>query len=223
MLECDMTVVCGIDEAGRGPIIGPMVLCGVCVSAENHLKFKEMGARDSKELTPQQRNSLVKGIKDLATAYKLIIVEPAEIDKALRSKATNLNWLEADKQAEILNELKPDVAYIDCPSPNIKAFTSYIRERVKKKMEIICAHHADRDYPSVSAASILAKVERDRLIEELKKKININFGSGYLTDPTTQAFIQKHWKTHQQLFRHTWKPYQDKIAELTQGKLDEWK
>ncbi|MDO8661225.1 MAG: ribonuclease HII, partial [Candidatus Woesearchaeota archaeon] len=173
-----MTIVCGIDEAGRGPIIGPMVLCGVCVRTEDHLKFKEMGARDSKELTPKQRNALVRGIKELATAYKLVVVEPEEIDKTLRSKGTNLNWLEADKQAEILNELKPDVVYIDCPSPNIKAFTSYIRERVEKKMEIICAHHADRDYPSVSAASILAKVERDRLVEELKKQIGINFGSG---------------------------------------------
>lgn len=217
-----MTIICGIDEAGRGPIIGPMVLCGLCVEEKNHFKLKEIGAKDSKELTPKQRENLVEHIKKIATSYKLIVVEPAEIDTALRNEETNLNWLEADKQAELLNFLQPDVVYVDCPSPNIRAFTSYLSERISKKIKIHCAHHADKDYPAVSGASILAKVERDRLIEELKEKIGLNFGSGYLTDPKTQAFMQKYWKTHQQLFRHTWKPYKEKLANVKNHLLKQW-
>ncbi len=216
----DMTIVCGIDEAGRGPVIGPMVLCAVCIDAKNHAKFKEIGAKDSKELTRTERTELVASIQQLATAYKLIAVEPVEIDAAVQSKTTNLNWLEADKQAELLNALKPDVVYIDCPSPNIKAFTDYIQKKLIKKIEIHCAHHADRDYPAVSAASILAKVERDRLIDELKKKIGLDFGSGYPSDPYTKAFLEKNWKKYSTIFRKSWAPFKKYAQRLTQKKLE---
>lgn len=202
-------LICGIDEAGRGPVIGPMVMAGVVVEEKDHERLREIGARDSKLLTPAQRERLFKEIVSTAIRYKIVVIPAAEIDKALETKGTNLNWLEAQHQVTLINDLAPGRVYIDCPSPNIKAYTSFIHERLKwpEQVEIVCAHHADRDYPSVSAASILAKVTRDEHIERIKQEIGIDFGSGYPSDPRTVEFLEKHWNDYPHIFRRSWAAY----------------
>ena len=217
-----MVTICGIDEAGRGPILGPLVICGVSVDQKDHEKFRKIGAKDSKLLTSKQRENLVFGIHEIAKEYKLITVNPEEIDAAVTNPGSNLNWLEADKAIQIIDALKPDEVYLDCPSPNIPAFTEYVHTRLKHKTKLHCAHHADRDYPVVSAASILAKVNRDAQIEEIKKKIGVDFGSGYGHDPKTIPFIEKYWAKYPLLFRHSWKNYQAQVNKMKQGKLDQY-
>jgi len=215
-------LICGIEEAGRGPIIGPMVMCGLLVKEEDEQRLVKLGVKDSKLLTAKQRESMFDAIKEIAVKCETIALSPAEIDDAVEKKdGMNLNWLEAKTSAKLINKLKPDKVIIDCPSPNINAYTSFIRELLdNKNVEILAAHHADVKYPIVSASSIIAKVTRDSEIVKLKKKIGIDFGSGYPADPRTQEFLQKYWIDYEQIFRHSWKPFKDIAGIKKQKKLD---
>jgi ribonuclease HII len=213
-----MPTVCGIDEAGRGPIIGPMYICGTVIESGQEELLKKMGVKDSKLLTPKQREHLFQKVIDFVKSYKLIRVPPEEIDDAVQGNdGINLNWLEANKAVEIIDALKPDSTIVDCPSPNIKAYSGFIDKKLKHKTGLTCAHHADTDYVVVGAASILAKVSRDREIEQLRKQIGIDFGSGYITDPKTKAFVESYWNKYPEIFRHSWKTFKN-VAQQSLGK-----
>jgi ribonuclease HII len=199
-----MVKILGIDEAGRGPVIGPMVIAGVMIEKEDE---KKLGAvKDSKLLTQKQRLALIGSIKN-NSKYKILVIEPEVIDGAILSQELNLNWLEAHKQAEIINELNPDCAIIDCPSINEKAYKNYLSNLVKnKKIELIVEHKADVNYPVCSAASILAKVKREEEITELKKKYG-DFGPGYPSHPKTIEFVKDNYDKYPEIFRKTWSTY----------------
>ena len=159
--------VLGIDEAGRGPVIGPLIIAGVMISDG---KEAMLGAvKDSKLLAHKKRVELNELIQK-NSVFKIIEVSPKEIDEALNpeNKLMNLNWLEAHKQAEIINELKPDAVVIDCPSPNCKAYETYLKKLLEtKKIKLIIEHKADVNYPVCSAASIIAKVRREEAMDEI--------------------------------------------------------
>lgn len=199
-----------------------MVIAGVVIAEEDEQKLVDLKVKDSKLLTPMQRSVLFDLIKKTVKNYKFVIVEPQEIDAALSSDDLNLNWLEAGKMAEIINELKPGRAYLDCPSTNTRAFTAYLKKLLKSNVEIIAEHKADVHYPIVSAASILAKVLRDREIEKIKEKIGIDFGSGYPADPKTQKFLEKHCRKYPQICRTKWVSYQRAAGITGQKKLREY-
>ncbi len=215
--------ILGIDEAGRGPIIGPMVMCGVLIEEGQEKELEQLGVKDSKLLSPAVRERIA---KELIKKYKhhIVIVSPIEIDSVVGSgKTKNLNWLEAEKAGIIVNALKPDKVIIDCPSPNLKAYTDFIKERVDGKRDIVCEHKADAKYLPVAAASIIAKVTRDAEIEKLRKHVGIDFGSGYPADPKTKLFTEKCWNKHPEVFRHSWAPYKKLVQEIAgkQQKLGE--
>jgi ribonuclease HII len=203
-----MVLLCGIDEAGRGPVIGPLVICGVLIDSKEEKTLAEIGVKDSKLLTPEKRAEIYDVLKD-KVKHKLVIINPDEIDSALQSKEINLNWLEAIKSAEIINFLKPERAILDCPSNNINAYTNYVKKLVNEDVEIIAEHKADYNHLVVGAASILAKVTRDMEIEKIKKKINVDFGSGYPSDPLTHDFLIKNYKKYQDIFRKEWASYKE--------------
>jgi len=211
--------ICGIDEAGRGPFIGPLVICGATIEKHQEGTILELGVKDSKLLTPKKRAELA-AILPKHVDYKIILVEPSEIDAYLAQDGTNLNWLEADKTVEIINTLPCDHAIVDCPSPNIRAYKSYIQERITATIH--AQHKADVHYPIAAAASILAKVKRDTLIATLHKEIGIDFGSGYLTDEKTQTFIKKYWKEYPHLLRKSWSTYKTLVANKKQKKLSQF-
>ena len=219
-----MVLLCGIEEAGRGPVIGPMVMCGLMINEEDEPKLKAIGAKDSKMLTPKQREGLFDKILKIAVRHKVVILSPQEIDDAVgRGKAANLNWLEAETSAKMINELKPDKVLVDCPSPNIPAYTARLRSMLdNKEINILCAHHADVNFPVVSASSIIAKVTRDAEIEKIKKKIGKNFGSGYPADPTTKEFVKEHYMDYPDIIRHSWAPYKEIIKQRDQKKIGEF-
>ncbi len=196
-----MVDVVGIDEAGRGPLLGPLVLCGILIDEKN-IDSALHDAKDSKLLTSKKREMLYTRFSQLS--YKLVIVLPSEIDVAVDSETTNLNWLEAEKTAQIINFFKPKKAFVDCPSPNIDNYRDYLLLCLKdKSLDLILGHKMESKSKVVAAASIIAKVIRDREIEKLRKKYG-NFGSGYPADPVTKRFLEKNWKKYPELFRRSW-------------------
>ncbi len=199
-----MALICGIEEAGRGPVIGPLVMCGVLIDEADSDKLRALGAKDSKMLSPRQRELLYDKIASFAKAFEIIIIPPEEIDTALRTPGDNLNLLEIRGAAKLINKLRPEIAFVDCPSTNIHQFTEDLRYHLlDKSTKIVAEHKADENYPVVSAASIIAKVTRDAEIEKLKKEYKVEFGSGYPADPRTIAFIKDNYDKYP-FFRTTW-------------------
>lgn len=213
--------ICGIDEAGRGAVIGPMVVAGILIDQSKVDSLIGMGVRDSKELSPGVRAELSKLIREVAERVEVIVVEARKVDESTRrSGAKGLNELEARLFAELIDRLKPDAAYIDLPSTRYVEFRKLIEELASHKCSLILEHKADQKYPVVSAASIVAKCERDKLIEKLKAELG-DFGSGYPSDPKTRNFLIQALKKgglKSGHIRSTWKT----LSKLAQRKLDEF-
>ncbi len=185
-----MKTVLGIDEAGRGPVIGPLVMCGYLVKEDRIGELRELGVKDSKLLTPKKRESLVPKLKKIAEDIIVLQLPSQEIDK-LRT-VTNLNKLEIERMRQMIEMLCPGKAVIDAPEANTKKFSEKILFKLKHKgFELITENFADKRYPEVGAASIIAKVHRDAEISKLHKEYGF-FGSGYSSDPITIAFL-KNW------------------------------
>lgn len=213
----------GIDEAGRGPVIGPLVMAIAVIKKEDEFKLQTLGIKDSKLLTPNKRNELFTVIKDLCKTA-LVIITPAEIDQAVNSNIDNLNWLEARKAAELINQIKTDKVILDCPSSNLEAFKIYINGYVRRKTNLVVEHKADLNNVIVGAASIIAKVTRDEEIQKIKKELKVDFGSGYPSDPRTQSFIDKHWnnaKTNKHM-RKSWATWKQRERKGAQSSLGEY-
>jgi len=217
-------LICGIDEAGRGPIIGPLVITGILIEEKDEDILKSLKVKDSKLLTPKQRDQLYKKIKKVIKGHEILIIHPEEIDKAVHGHdGLNLNRLEARKSAEIINQLKPDKVIIDTPSNNIETYKKYLIKFVKnKKIKFIFEHKADFKYSTVSAASILAKVTRDNEIKKIKNRIKRDFGSGYMSDPKTVEFLEKYYEKYEEIFRKSWLPYKDILNKKFQKKLEDF-
>lgn len=218
----DSNLVIGIDDAGRGPVLGPMCLAGVLMKTENEKIFKEQGIKDSKLLTPQKRESLVEFIKINSLNMHYQLITPVEIDTGF-GMGLNLNEVEALAAANIINELTKKLTaeqkatlkiILDCPSINTAGWKSQLMNYIKEKTlenKIVCEHKADFYYPVVSAASIIAKTTRDAEIEKIKKQIGIDFGSGYPSDPYTVKFLKEHAKDFkkERIFRESWSTWQN--------------
>ncbi len=219
-----MVLICGVEEAGRGPVIGPLVVCGVLVDEKDEWRLKRIGVKDSKLLSAKKREELFPKILKIAKDYKILITPTQQIDAALVSEELNLNRLEAQKMAEAINALQPDKSIIDCPSNNIPQFVTYLMTHLKDKeiSKIVAEHKADARYLIVAAASILAKVTRDREIEKIKEKIGINFGSGYPADPRTVKFLKENWDKYPSIFRKQWISYKKVVEANGQKSLGEF-
>ena len=183
-------LIAGIDEAGRGPALGPMVLAIATIKKSDEERLFEIGVKDSKLLSPEKRTEQFSQIKKALYEYSTVHVTAKEIDKLRLRKS--LNEIEAMKIGYLLNKLKqkPDVVYVDAPDPIASKFADRIWNYITFETRIKSEHKADVKYPVVSAASILAKVERDLEIENLSHKYG-KMGSGYPHDPTTIEFIKK--------------------------------
>jgi len=207
--------ILGIDEAGRGAVVGPLVIVGALM--EDHKLSTINGLKDSKKLTPKQREKV---FEKLNSKVKSIIIKipPQEIDDALNSQHLNLNWLEAVHIAKLINSFKPDKVIIDCPSPNIKAYKNYVEKRLLVKSNLVLEHKADEKHAIVALASILAKVTRDSEIKKIEEKIKKIIGSGYPSDETTQRFLKEHHEEFPSIFRKSWEPYK----RLSQTRLEQF-
>jgi ribonuclease HII len=202
--------IAGVDDAGRGPVIGPLVIAGVLVEKENLHEIVNLGVKDSKLLSPHRREWLAREIRKTALQCHFIALSTAEIDKVVETgrKLRKLNHLEARAMAEVIATLKPDIAYVDASDVLPERYKQHILENLPFEVQIVSEHKADSKYPIVSAASIIAKVERDKAIRELREKYG-DLGSGYITDPKTVAFLEEWIKQHgtyPEFVRKSWKP-----------------
>ena len=206
-------LTCAIDEAGRGPIIGPMVMAGVLVDHDETASLKSIGVKDSKLLSQKKRLELYEKIVSIVKKHKILPLSPEKIDDALNSDNMNLNWLEARSSAEIINALKPARIVIDSPSHNTTHYRNYLVDLLdNKEVSAVVENKADLNHVECAAASILAKVAREKEIEKIKKRVG-NFGSGYMSDPKTARFLEKNYNKYPDIFRKTWAPYK-KISEM---------
>lgn len=215
-------MIAGCDEAGRGPVFGPMVLCGAMFEPGALPGLKAAGVRDSKLLSPSRREALARLIVEKALKIEIVELPPAEIDEMRLVKKINLNEIEAMTFAKILDRLKPKIAYVDSADVNAARFKETIQRYMKTKTELVAEHYADRTYPAVSAASIVAKVRRDQRIAELRQLYG-DLGSGYSSDSRTITFLERWVQEHGELpefARHSWETAQRILEQTKQRKLN---
>jgi ribonuclease HII len=218
--------IAGVDDVGRGPIIGPLVIAGVLIPDDAQEGLRAMGVRDSKLLTPEARTRLDAKIRSIATKVAFAEAQPKEIDEFVLhgGRLRKLNFLEARMMAQVLGQLGPEEAYVDASDVNEARYAESIRESLPdhlKGMKIFSEHHADRTYPVVSAASIIAKVMRDAAIGGLHGGYG-DFGSGYITDPKTMSFLRDWRRTHAEyppIVRLSWKTIKEIEAEIGQTRF----
>lgn len=214
-------MIAGADEVGRGPVFGPMVLCGVLLDEKILDELKAAGVKDSKLLTPKRRVILAKLIEEKAEKFEIVEVSPAEIDEMRLIKKINLNEIEAMNFAKIFDQLKPKIAYVDSADPNPSLFKERIERHMRSRPKLVVENYADRTYVVVAAASIIAKVRRDARIAELSRKYG-ELGSGYSSDPRTMKFLERWVREHGKLpdfARKSWKPAKRVDGEVKQQKL----
>ena len=218
-------MICGVDEAGRGPVIGPLVIAGV--SYEDDSFLIKYNIRDSKKITPKTREMLANKIKKSAITYEILTINASDIDDM--RKVMTLNELEVNAFSQVIKKLKPELCYVDAADVNEKRFGKEILSRLTYKSTIISKHKADELYPIVGAASILAKTTRDEHVQQiankLQKKLNLPLGSGYPADPVTKKFLKTWLETYKELpphVRHSWKTAQQLLENSKMKKLDDY-
>lgn len=185
-------IIAGIDEAGRGSILGPLVVAGISASPSAIDELIKLGVKDSKQLSASERQRLYPRILKLCTNVKTEVLPPSEVDKFVkrRIKFKTLNYLEAKAIASILSDLNAEVSYVDSCDIDPRRFARTILDLMGVKRRLVVSHKADQIYTVVSAASIIAKVSRDRYIAKLSKEYG-EIGSGYPSDPQTIEFLTR--------------------------------
>ncbi len=204
--------ICGIDDAGRGSMLGPLVIAGVSIDKKKIRKLSVLGVKDSKKLTPKRREDLYKKIISLVDSYYVSRISPKSIDTSVAKHG--LNQLEAKHMAKVVTKLNADTSFVDSCDVNPARFGKEI-SRLSNNKKIRSYHHADSRFIVVSAASILAKVTRDRTIARLRKDHDL--GSGYPSDTKTIKFVKQYYKKQKTIpnfVRKSWKPTK-KIIDKT--------
>lgn len=179
-----MEIIAGIDEAGRGPVLGPMVIVGVEASEHSLKKFR---LKDSKEYARVTRDNLAISLIRTVERIHIRVLYPEIIDYFVKNKT--INELEFLAYLSIIKDVNAETIYVDCFSTNIDYIKRLFKERVPQKRFIV-EHKADRKYPIVSAAAIIAKHIRDAIMDVLSKDLGVYMGSGYPSDPRTINFLK---------------------------------
>lgn len=201
-----------------------MIIGGVIDTEQSEVSYREMGCKDSKMIAPKKREELDKKIRNAAKEVAVIEISAKEID-SLR-KIMSLNEVEAKKVAELIQGLenKPDKIIVDCPDTEPKRFLNRLRKYLGPEFDAVVEHKADVNYPIVSAASIVAKVERDNWVKKTEAKYG-PLGSGYPADPNTQEFLKKWFEEKGKLppfARKSWDTSKRMESEKLQAKLGEF-
>jgi len=180
--------ILGLDEAGRGSLIGPLVVGGFVARRSDLPELIRLGVRDSKLLSPQRRSELYGALTALGGCHS-IALSPRTIDRHVRRHG--LNVLEAQAFADLLCEAAPSEAFVDACDVDADRFGRTIVRMARTTVPVYARHEADRFVPVVSAASIIAKVRRDRAVARIRRAVGTDFGSGYPGDERTRAFVER--------------------------------
>jgi ribonuclease HII len=203
----DSELIGGVDEAGRGSVIGPLVVAGISIGKNGVSRLHKLGIRDSKTLTPLARENLFGNIVQLSNSLCISKIDCHEVDNYVFFNG--LNELEAIAMAEVINNIRADRIYVDACDINLERYKNTIKKYLwTPKPSICCLHHADSLNVVVSAASIVAKIIRDNEVQRIRK-IYHDIGSGYPSDKKTMFFI-KNWitryKSAPNFARKSWRP-----------------
>ena len=208
-----------MDEAGKGSVLGPMVIAAVGVSSEN--VFAEVEVADSKLLSPKVRERLYITIRK-RFRVATIRIDAHEIDE-IRTGMT-MNACVARAHAQAIDKLSPAIAYVDACDVNAFRYADMVKSHLETSCEVVSEHNADQTFKVVSAASIVAKVTRDRAIAALSKKYG-EIGSGYPSDPVTIAFLSAYideHKCHPPIARKSWKTVTAMLGKKQQSQLSQF-
>ncbi|HIH96645.1 MAG TPA: ribonuclease HII [Thermoplasmata archaeon] len=187
-------------------MIGPLVVAAVRIGDEE--KLKALGVRDSKELLPHRREYLANEIVKIA-GHQIIKIEASDIDRF--REQISLNEIEIVAFSKLINELDANEYFLDAVGVDLKKFRARVQAKLENPKELVASYGADKKFPVVSAASILAKVARDKAIREiassLEQRINLPLGSGYPSDPKTIQFLVEWIRQFNEIpphVRHSW-------------------
>jgi len=212
-------VICGVDEAGKGSVLGPLVVAAVGVPSDD--VFTDVVVKDSKMLSPTMREHLYSVIRK-RFRVATVRIDAHEIDEI--RKGMTMNSCIARAHAQVIGKLSPSKAFVDACDVNAFRYAEMVKSHLDCTCEIFSEHHADESFRVVSAASIVAKVVRDRAIVTLSKKYG-TIGSGYSSDPVTIAFLSSYideYKMPPPIARKSWKTVSRLIAKKQQSQLSEF-
>jgi len=200
-------IICGIDEAGRGSLLGPIIVAGVCVTKKSISEMVEKGIKDSKLLSPKKRQVLFGRVISVAESICVCRINIEDID--FHVFRNNLNLLEAEAMAITIRNMKSDKTYVDSCDVNPSRYQRTIKSFLKENnTKLVSMHHADRLNVVVSGASIIAKVIRDSEISKIRIKYG-DVGSGYPSDKKTIKFVKEWFRQKNEIppfARKSWKP-----------------
>lgn len=210
-------------------------MAGVTVDKKDEKKLKALGVKDSKKLSPRRREELAKAIEEIARNIVVLRVQSCRIDD-MRAKGINLDKIEAMKMAEIIELCNGSTIFIDSLEHNTQKFKQIVLSFLKNKdYDLVVENYLDESIPVVSAASIIAKVNRDEAIKEIEKEAGQPIGVGYPHDVVTIEFlkklirengknlppyVRKSWVTTQVLQEESW---QRKLKDFMFGKKEKCK
>jgi ribonuclease HII len=212
----------GVDEAGKGPVLGPMVAAAV----RGEAGALPDGVDDSKRLSAERRERLA------ARLYGTdgVIVGVAVVDtERIDDPATDMNTLTVDAHAEAVAAAAGDGDRVvaDAGDVSESRFARRLRDRAAERgvdVDVAAEHGADAARDRVAAASVVAKVERDARVEALAAEYG-DVGSGYPSDPTTRAFLREYVAETGDLpacARRSWSTCADLLAKAEQSALSEF-
>jgi ribonuclease HII len=208
-------MVGGVDEAGRGSIVGPLVVAGIGIRESKIALLYEMGIKDSKALNPKARARLFGEIMKVIDSVCIHKIDPIEVDGSVSLRG--LNRLEAKVMARVINTIRADEVYVDCCDVNPQRYREYLECHLTCNPKLHSMHHADAINMVVSAASIIAKITRDEEIQHIRTKYGC-IGSGYPSDERTMRFI-RNWVAKNgsapEFTRKSWKPLRLMLDQMT--------
>jgi ribonuclease HII len=219
LLQGDGILMGGVDEAGRGSIVGPLVVAGIGIRESKIALLYKMGIKDSKALNPKARARLFGEIMKVVDSVCIHKIDPVEVDGSVSLRG--LNRLEAKVMASVINTIGADEAYVDCCDVNPQRYREYMECHLTCKTKLHSMHHADAINMVVSAASIIAKIIRDEEIQHIRSKYG-SIGSGYPSDERTMRFIRD-WVAKNgsapEFTRKSWKPLRLILDQMTHCEL----
>jgi len=220
-----MVKVLGIDEAGRGPVLGSMFIGGFLIEENKTNKLEEIGAKDSKKLSDKKRESIREKLNDLGSIF-LEEFTASSIDDMM--DVMSINDIELKGFADVIDRAEPDKVIMDLPEPDAEKFIGKIKDLMDTdhhEVDFIAEHGADDEYPVVSAASIVAKSARESHVEDLHSKYGYDFASGYPHDKPTIEFIEKYIEQEGELpseTRKSWSTAQRLMKQSKQNSLGDF-
>lgn len=216
-----MVLIAGVDEAGRGCVIGPLVIAAVGVEEKSVQRLVEAGVKDSKRLSPRSRVQIASSIRRIARVVETRRLSASRID-GLRARGVSLNEIEAMLVGSILSKHRRGVFYVDSVDRDCERFRMMmLRHAPGFKGVLIVRNYLDESNPMVGAASIIAKVERDRAVKSLLRKAGLPECSGYSSDPRTVRIVEQLLQSGSEtsMLRRSWSTVGRIGARLSQDSL----